>query len=205
MKVIIFGANGKTGRLVTEKALKAGHSVTAFLRDKSKLILEDKNLTIIEGQATNFEDVNKAMKNQEVVISCLGTDMISDVSTILFEMTKNIVKAMKENKVNRFIFTSSAGVENEIPGEIGKRMMEMLKKPLDDHRNAVNEIKSNNLIYTIVRPLGLTEEDEKGSYKEVETGVPENGITITRADVASFIIKSISDKNYENKSISISN
>lgn len=205
MKVIIFGANGKTGRLVTEKALKAGHSVTAFLRDKSKLILEDKNLTIIEGQATNFEDVNKAMKNQEVVISCLGTDMISDVSTILFEMTKNIVKAMKENKVNRFIFTSSAGVENEIPGEIGKRMMEMLKKPLDDHRNAVNEIKSNNLIYTIVRPLGLTEEDEKGSYKEVETGVPENGITITRADVASFIIKSISNKNYENKSISISN
>ena len=205
MKVIIFGANGKTGRLVTEKALKAGHSVTAFLRDKSKLILEDNNLTIIEGQATNFEDVNKAMKNQEVVISCLGTDMISDVSTILFEMTKNIVKAMKENKVNRFIFTSSAGVENEIPGEIGKRMMEMLKKPLDDHRNAVNEIKSNNLIYTIVRPLGLTEEDEKGSYKEVETGVPENGITITRADVASFIIKSISDKNYENKSISISN
>ena len=145
------------------------------------------------------------MKNQEVVISCLGTDMISDVSTILFEMTKNIVKAMKENKVNRFIFTSSAGVENEIPGEIGKRMMEMLKKPLDDHRNAVNEIKSSNLIYTIVRPLGLTEEDEKGSYKEVETGVPENGITITRADVASFIIKSISDKNYENKSISISN
>lgn len=205
MKVIIFGANGKTGKLVTEKALKAGHSVTAFLRDKSKLILQDNNLTIIEGQATNFQDVNKAMKNQEVVISCLGTDLTSDVSTILFEMTKNIVKAMKENKVNRFIFTSSAGVENEIPGEMGKMMMEMLKKPLDDHRNAVNEIKSNNLIYTIVRPMGLTEEDEKGSYKEVETGVPENGITITRADVASFIIKSISDKNYENKSISISN
>lgn len=205
MKVIIFGANGRTGMIATEKALKAGHSVTAFLRDKSKLNLKDDNLTIIEGQVTKFEDVYNAIKGNEVVISCLGTDMISDVSTILFEMTKNIVKAMKDNHVNKIIFLSSAGVENEIPGEPGKMMMEMLKKPLEDHRNAVNEIKTNNLTYTIVRPLGLTDEYEKGNYREVEIGIPNGGMTISRADVASFIVKAINDNKYENKSISISN
>lgn len=205
MKVIVFGANGRTGKLVIKKALEAGHEVTAFLRDNSKLNLSDNKLNVIEGQATNFESVSKAIVGNDIVISCLGTDMVSDVSTILFEMTKNIVKSMKDNGVNRIIFTSSAGVENEIPGEGGKMMMEMLKKPLADHRNAVNEIKTNNLVYTIVRPMGLTDEEGHGRYREVETGIPENGRSISRYDVADFIVKAITDKNYENKSISISN
>ena len=32
MNIVIFGANGPTGRLLTEQALAAGHTVTAFTR-----------------------------------------------------------------------------------------------------------------------------------------------------------------------------
>ena len=35
MKLLILGATGRTGRLVTEKALSRGHDVTAFVRTAS--------------------------------------------------------------------------------------------------------------------------------------------------------------------------
>jgi uncharacterized protein YbjT (DUF2867 family) len=41
MNILVLGANGKTGRLVVEQALAAGHTVKAFVRDPSKLKLSD--------------------------------------------------------------------------------------------------------------------------------------------------------------------
>ena len=37
MKVVIFGASGKTGRVVVERALAEGHEVTVLVRDASKI------------------------------------------------------------------------------------------------------------------------------------------------------------------------
>lgn len=35
MKVLVFGANGKTGRLVVDRAIAAGHEVTVLVRQMS--------------------------------------------------------------------------------------------------------------------------------------------------------------------------
>ena len=35
MNVVVFGAGGETGSLVVERAIAAGHTVTAFVRDRS--------------------------------------------------------------------------------------------------------------------------------------------------------------------------
>ncbi|HAM26149.1 MAG TPA: NAD-dependent epimerase, partial [Microbacteriaceae bacterium] len=45
MKIVIFGANGPTGRLVTAQALAAGHSVTAFTRHPAQFLIRHENLT----------------------------------------------------------------------------------------------------------------------------------------------------------------
>jgi len=37
MKVAVFGASGRTGELVVEKALEADYEVVAFVRDREKL------------------------------------------------------------------------------------------------------------------------------------------------------------------------
>lgn len=48
MKVIIFGASGKTGRLILEKSLSKGYEVTAFTRRVSNITTHS-NLSIAEG------------------------------------------------------------------------------------------------------------------------------------------------------------
>lgn len=204
MKIIVFGANGKTGRIVTEKALENGHHITAFVRDCSKLTLDHPNLNIVEGQATKAEDVTSAMVGHDLVISCLGSDKGMGKTTALHEMTKNIVAAMKKHDVNRILYMASAGIDKEIPGLSGKMVMKMLANPLADHRNAVAEIKANDLTYTIARPMGLTDKPETGQYREAMTGIPDKGRSISRADVADFIVKAITNPQYENKSVALS-
>lgn len=203
MKIIVFGATGGVGQHVVKQALEKGFEITAFVRTPSNLEVQDEKLHIIQGDAFNKDDVANAIAGHDIVISCLNTSKGLEESTELEEMTKNIVDGMKAHNVNRIIYTASAGIDNEIPGPHGKKVMERLQNPLTDHRNAVKYIKSNGLTYTIVRPVGLTNDPFTGKYQETKEGVPTNSHTIPRADVAYFIIKALTDKQYENTSVAI--
>lgn len=196
MNIIVFGANGKTGKLVVKRTLEDGHEVTAFVRDPSTLSIQLDNLHIVKGQATDKKAVSDAIKGKELVISCLGSDKGLKKTTILHEMTSNILAGMTEHNVDRIIYMASAGIDNEIPGLIGKITMKLLGNVLKDHHNAVAEIKKNSLTYTILRPLSLTDKPYKGQYRETKTGVPENGRSISREDVADLIVRAITDEQY---------
>lgn len=203
MKIIVFGATGRVGQHVLKQALEKGFEVTAFVRTPSKIEVEHGQLHIIQGDAFSKEEVAKAIAGHDVVVSCLGSSNGMKASTELEEMTKNIVDGMKEHHVNRIIYTASAGIYGEIPGISGKMVMKMLKHALKDHRNAVDYITENGLNYTIVRPMGLTNDEFTGVYREAKEGIPEKGRKIPRADVAHFIIKALNDKQYENASVAI--
>lgn len=188
MKIIVFGATGGVGQFVVSQGLEAGFEITAFVRTPTKLIISHENLKIVQGNAFNQEEVSAAIKGHNAVVSCLGSS-----------------QGMKNNHVDRIIYTASAGIDKEIPGLSGKLVMQMLKNALVDHRAAVDYIQSNGLNYTIVRPMGLTNHPFTGKYRESATSVPEKSRSISRADVAHFIIKALKDTNYNYKSIGIAN
>lgn len=54
-----------------------------------------------------------------------------------------------------------------------------------------------------MRPMGLTNGDFTGDYRETKTGIPDRAKSLPRADVAHFIVKALEDKQYENSSIGI--
>ena len=203
MKIIVFGATGGVGKSVVAQALDAGLEVTAFVRTPSKMDITHENLKLIQGDAFNQRDVSAAIVGHDAVVSCIGSNQGMKESTEIQEMAKNIVDGMKEHNVERIIYTASAGVHKEIPGVSGKLVMFMLKNPLKDHRAAVDYIQANGLNYTIVRPMGLTDQPFTGKYRESATSVPEKSRTIPRADVAHFIVKALTDPKYNHASIGI--
>lgn len=205
MKIIVFGATGGVGQHVVKQALEKGIEVTAFVRTPSKIDLAHEQLHIVQGDAFNKEEVAAAIAGHDVVVSCLGSSQGMKKSTELEEMTKNIVAGMQAHNIKRIIYTASAGINNEIPGISGKMVMKMLKNALMDHRNAVDYIEGHELNFTIVRPMGLTNNAFTGTYREAKVGIPEKSKSISRADVAHFIVKALSDKQYENSSIGIAN
>ena len=203
MKIIVFGATGGVGKSVVAQALEAGLEVTAFVRTPSKMDITHENLKLIQGNAFNQEEVSAAIVGHDAVVSCIGSNQGMKESTEIQEMTKNIVDGMKKHNVERIIYTASAGIHKEIPGVSGKLVMFMLKNPLKDHRAAVDYIQANRLNYTIVRPMGLTDQPFTGKYRESASSVPEKSRTIPRADVAHFILKALTDPNYNHASIGI--
>ena len=71
MRVLICGATGNIGRLTVDKAIQAGHEVTAFARSAEKI--EDReHLHKAQGDVMDVDSVTPAMVGQDVVVITFG-------------------------------------------------------------------------------------------------------------------------------------
>ena len=109
MKILLFGATGRTGKIILQKALNDGHEVTAIVRDPSKL--EGINVNIIKGTPYDKEIVKKAISNCDVVISTLNVSRESDSpwaklrspKDMISRSIQNALEEMQENGAKRII------------------------------------------------------------------------------------------------------
>jgi putative NADH-flavin reductase len=201
MKLVIFGATGRTGIPLIKQALENGHEITAFVRNPDKLPDDLTNrVTIVEGDILNFEDVDKAVQDQDAVASVIGQSKESpeDLQT---RATEYIVSAMQAHDVNRIVSLTGAGVriEKDTPKLFDKFMKVLLnifaKKVLKDAEGHFEILKSSDLKWTVVRVPVLTEGELKGSYRVSYVG-QDTGAKISRADVAHFILKTLENESY---------
>jgi putative NADH-flavin reductase len=205
MNIFLLGATGGVGNSFLQQALANGHTITAMVRDVSKLSVQHPHLTAVPGNAFDISDIRKHMPTGCAVVSCLNTSRKLEPSDELERMIANVVTVMSEKGNTRIVYCASAGVEGEIPGEKGKEVMHLLRHPLQDHANAINLIKSHALQYTIARPGGLLNGELTGAYLEAPVGIPQGKNMINRADVAHFMLKALEDDAYINTSIGLTN
>ena len=69
MKILITGITGRIGTNVAKHFINLGHDVTGFSWSKDQKIEKMKNFgcEIITGDLENFDDVNLAVKGNEVI------------------------------------------------------------------------------------------------------------------------------------------
>lgn len=200
-KVLVLGANGRIARIVVDRILKEQPDVdlTLFLRNSSRLseLETNKNVTLFDGDINDFNAVNEAMKDQDVVyISFVDHD---DNNT----MTKNVIKAMQENKVERVIESSLLGLYNEVPGEYGRWNYSMVKSGLDAAINADKLLSESGLTYTTLRFPWLNDRDEV-KYTITHKDEQYLGVSGSRQSMADVIVKIIADPEYlKNDSVGI--
>ncbi len=204
MKIVIFGASGRTGILTVYQALEKGHQVTAFARKSSSVTIQHKNLKVVQGDILEYDKVKQAVEGKDVIISALGVESRKP-TTVLSEGTQNILRAMGEYKVNRFICMSSAGILGNDAGFLfGKIIISLfLKQVFLDKVRQMKIITATNFEWVIVRPAGLTDAPKTGKYK-ISMGPPLSR-RIPRADVADFMLKLMTDKQYDRQMPAISN
>jgi len=203
MKLAVFGASGKTGILIVYQALNQGHLVTAFARHATKVTIQHKNLTLVEGDIADRKKVGLAVQGQEAVLCALGVDK-NKPNTILSDGTQNILDAMEEHQVKRFICMSSAGIlGNDAGFWFGKVILPLfLNHIFEDKRRQVKVIEQSNAEWVVVRPVGLTDAPKTNTYK-VTPGIPTSR-TIPRADVADFMLKLMTNKQYDRQKPALS-
>ena len=71
MNLVVLGATGRTGRLVVEQALAAGHTVTALVRSPEKLTAGHSNLRVVRGEATETAAVSSALEGAATFVLAL--------------------------------------------------------------------------------------------------------------------------------------
>jgi len=203
MHITIFGASGRTGLRVVFQALNQGFRVTAFARQPSNVTTQHKNIQVIQGDILEFDKVKQAVCGCDVVISVLGVEK-NKPNTILSDGTRNILKAMEECGVKRFICMSSAGIlGNDAGFWFGKIFLPLfLKHVFEDKKRQMKLIRESQSDWVIVRPVSLTDSPKTGSYK-VNLDQPTSR-SIPRADVADFMLKLCTDKKYDRQMPAIS-
>ena len=200
MKLAIFGATGRTGTPLVQQALEAGHSVVALVRVPTKLTVQHEHLSVVQGDAMNAADVEKAIQGTDAVLSVLGQSKNSprDLQTV---STRNIVAAMQKCQVKRLVSLTGAGVDapEDKPG-FSNHLIKFALQTLSGHvlkdgQQHAAVITASGLDWVIVRGPMLTAGPHTGKYRVGWVGV-NTSARIARADVADFILKQVSDDTY---------
>ncbi len=203
MNILVIGATGRTGREVVSQALVLGHVVTASARNPIDITWQHERLKVFRGDVLDYASVESALQGQDVVVSALGA-RTHGRTTVLSEGTKNVIQAMEQHGIRRFVCESSLGV-GDSAGQMGW-LFDWLVLPLwlrhvyRDKEVQERAIKQSTLDWVIVRPALLTNGPRTGVHQvglayTLSSIVPR----ISRADVADFMLKQLSDDTYLRK------
>lgn len=206
MKIVIFGANGKTGYLLLEQALANGHEVTAYIRTSGSIQLDHPNLKIVVGNLSEKLKINDAITGAYACISALGGSSLTHHSPEIMNGIDNIVSSMEQTGVQRFIYLSSFGAGESLyymPQPIRFFIAGVfLRVPLADHNTNERRIAKSKLLWTVVRPGSLSDGPKTGNLKHGnEKFTMKGNASISRANVASFMLQQLTDNKYVNKSV----
>jgi putative NADH-flavin reductase len=197
VKLLVFGATGGTGREIVSQGLEQGHEVTAFCRRPEKLGVSHENLRVVTGDVLDAEAVQQATPSHDAVLCAIGAPA-SDRSGIREAGTKRIVDAMEADGPRRLICAASLGygdTRDMLPFTLKHIIVPLiLKRAFADHERQEMIIIASNLDWVIARPANLTDGPRTGDYRH---GFPttERGLRlkISRADVADFMLKQLTD------------
>lgn len=197
MHILVLGATGRVGSKVVKYALQDKHHVTAFARSPDKINIEDEHLHIFQGNVLNKEDLVRAIKGIDVVISALNTDG----TTTLSECMPLIIEAMKKEGIRRLITVGTAGIlQSRVePNKLRYQSSESKRKSTraaEEHHKLYDILKASNLDWTIVCPTYLPDEEKTGNYRVERNFLPEGGKKISVDDTADFTYKLITSRDY---------
>ena len=209
MKLLVFGATGLTGGLVVDMALKQGHKVAVLTRDASRFSHRNQNLEVIEGSATSKSDIEKALRDVDAVIHCLGIGGKGQgsITTVVSDSVKAALAAMKSKGVKRIICMSNVGAGGSGTWFYNRVVVPVflrwLKPIIADKDRMESFLKESGLEWTSVRLPNIVE----GPVRPIQAsdGGKGIGISITAASTAAFLLQQISDNQWVQKSPSISN
>ena len=200
MNLLVLGATGRTGRLVVEQALAAGHTVTALVRSAEKMTTGNPNLRVVMGEATDASAVSRALQGADAVISTLGGK-----GTVIVDSTKAIVAAARAAGISRVVVLSSWLVERDRMDAATRLLTGIAMGQLIKDKSAGEQLlRGSDLDWTIVYPSILTDGPADGSVavlsERTKRGMSQR---ISRADVAAWLVQAATGVQYSRRAVGI--
>jgi len=207
-KILILGATGPTGRHIVNQAIARGYDVTVLVRSPEKAA-DLKGAKLVVGDARDEKALRQALKGRDAVISALGTPAspFREV-TLLSTATRSLVAAMKAENVSRLIAITGIGAGDSL-GHGGFTFEKLiypllLRKVYADKNRQEAIVRDSGLNWTIVRPSVLNYKPGRDTIRVLTDLSQFHGGTISRQDVAKFVLDEVSSDTWQRQSPLIS-
>lgn len=203
-KILVLGATGGTGRLIVAQALARGYDVTVLVRSVEKARDLD-GAKLIVGDVRDEKALRKALEGRDAVISALGTPAspFREV-TLLSSATRALVNAMKSEQVSRLICITGIGAGDSAGhgGFVFDKLIFplLLRKVYADKNRQEAIVRDSGLDWILVRPSVLNNKPSRHTIRALTNLSGFHGGTISRADVARFILDQVGDDAWVHRS-----
>jgi len=166
MKILVFGATGRIGSSVVDQAVASGHTVAAFVRDRSRL--KTANLTAFEGNVLDSAAVEAVLRNGfDAVVVAIGSRYLGVTGTA--EMPRKSVLGNLSTFILRLTPVGNA---------------------IRDHDGAFSLVSKSALDWTLAACPWVKDGPARGNYKTSLT-FPGGNKFIYPADVAHFFVREL--------------
>lgn len=189
MKVLVIGAAGKTGRAVVDRAVAAGHEVTAFVHGEDEQAAP--GVQVVVGDAADSTAMDAAVAGQDAVIDTLGGKTPYKSTSLETDAARTIIGSMTRGGVRRLVATSMIGEgDSAANSTVWERLLlaTFLRGATPDKANMEAAVEASELDWVIVRPAILSDDPATGDLRTYSGDTDEKAHKITRADLAGFLV-----------------
>ncbi|ROO84890.1 putative NADH-flavin reductase [Actinocorallia herbida] len=200
MRVTIFGATGRTGHLLVQRALEAGHDVTAYARTPARLQIAHPALRVVVGELDDDAAIGEAVRGSDAVIEGVGSESGG---------TRRVVAAMTAAGVKRLVAVSTCSVPDagDRPDPDVEELVRFVRTRAPgayaEVRAAAEIVRASTLDWTLVRVAKLTDDAPSGA-RAGYYGRGEIGMSTSRADLAAFLLAQLTDPDHAGRAPAIS-
>ncbi|MBA2747350.1 MAG: SDR family oxidoreductase [Tatlockia sp.] len=200
MKAFVAGATGETGRRIVKELVERNIPVRALVRDleQAKAVLPD-SAQLVVGDVLKPETLREAIGDSTVILCATGAKPSFDPSSpykVDYEGTKNLVDVAKTKGIEHFVFVSSLCTSKLFHPLNLFWLILVWKKRAEEY------IQKSGLVYTIVRPGGLKNEDNNSAVVMSSADTLFDG-SIPRTKVAQVCVEALSQSAARNKIVEI--
>ncbi|WP_327004857.1 NAD(P)H-binding protein [Dactylosporangium sp. NBC_01737] len=203
MKVTVFGATGGIGRQLIEQGLRLGHEMTAVVRRDVGI----PGATVVRATLDDAAALEQAVAGRDAVLTALGHRR-GGPPTVQADGARAAVAAMRATGVRRIVSVDAAGRvadrgDSLLMRVVAKPLVQLaLKASFEDLAEAERVLRASGLDWTLISPPRLTD----GGHRPYRTVVDRNvrgGRTLSRADVADAMLKSLNDDAHIHRRVNI--
>ncbi len=204
MNILILGSTGHLGKVLLKTCLENNYNITILIRSASKIDIKNKNLKIIEGDVTNKLDLEKSLKNIDVVISTLGHGFRTNFP-IQEKTMISLIPLMREKKINRLITITGAGLKikgdpNSFIANISEKLFYIIDPyRMSDAKKQQSIIENSDLNWTTIR-TPVHNNKNSMEIKKIGYTQPKPWETVSRKAICEFIIECINKNEWSKKS-----
>jgi putative NADH-flavin reductase len=205
--IVVLGAAGRTGHLIVEEALRAGHRVTAAVRTPEKFpaTTTTDGLKITHADVRDSNSLYDAIRGHDTVVSAVGPAG-RKAHKLYSDAAHATTTAMRSAGASRYLAITSVGVRHDDPQFSWwyRSLIRPLGRDLYTDMSLMEDIvRATDLDWTFVRPTYLQDREPTGTYRVTDNHTPANGWKITRADVAKFMVEEISQHRWSRRAPSL--